>query len=113
MVEKDEDDHDYQMNKGRLAAIARLIRVGFLKRFESSFEAFKVSCHNLLLKNLKWLELYGEIPGYEGKLAEWLKKNETYVQQARQLNPNIENEDEDEDYLHDIRGEFERLVRRR
>lgn len=102
LVEKDEDDHDYQMNKGRLAAIARLIRVGFLKRFESSFESFKVSCHNLLLKNLKWLELYGEIPGYEGKLVDWLKKNETYVQQARQLNPNIENEDEDEDYLHDI-----------
>ena len=102
LVEKDEDDHDYQMNKGRLAAIARLIRVGFLKRFESSFEAFKVSCHNLLLKNLKWLELYGEIPGYEGKLADWLKKNETYVQQARQLNPNIENEDEEDDYLHDI-----------
>ena len=38
----------------------------------------------------------------EGKLADWLNNNETYVQQSRQLNPNIENEDEDEDYLHDI-----------
>ena len=102
VVEKDEEDHDFQMNKGRLAAIARLIRVGFLKRFESSFESFKISCHNLLLKNLKWLELYGEIPGYEGKLSEWLKVNETYVLQARQLNPDVDDEDESEDYLHDL-----------
>ena len=102
IVPKDEDDHDYQMNKGRLGAIARLIRVGFLKRFESSFESFRVSCHNLLLKNLKWLDMYGSIPGYEGKLEVWLEENSEYVSMARTLHPDIDDEDGDEDYLHDL-----------
>ena len=98
----EEEDEDFGMTKGRLAAIARLIRTGFLKRFESSFLAFKVSCHNLLLKNVKWLDLYGRIPGYEDALADWMISNEDHVKLARDLNPEIEEETDDEDYLHDL-----------
>ena len=99
-----EEYEDYDMVEGRLAGIVRLIRAGTLKRFESSFRAFEVSCHNLLLKNVAWLDNFGRIKGYENHLEKWLEKNGKHVKRARELNPNIDdNKDEDdEDYLHDM-----------
>lgn len=95
---------DYDMKEGRLAGIVRLIRAGILKRFESSYMAFKVSCHNILLKNLAWLDEFGRIEGYENRLDEWLKENRKYVRRAREINPLIEYNEDDElgDNLHDI-----------
>ena len=95
---------DYDMREGRLAGIVRLIRSGILKRFESSYMAFKVSCHNLLLKNIAWLDEFGRIEGYETRLDEWLEENGKYVNHAREINPLIEYDEDADfgDYLHDI-----------
>jgi len=95
---------DYDMKEGRLAGIVRLIRSGMLKRFESSYMAFKVSCHNLLLKNIAWLDEFGRIEGYETRLDEWMEENGKYVNHAREINPLIEYDEDADfgDYLQDI-----------
>jgi superfamily II DNA/RNA helicase len=48
--------------KGRQEQIVGLIRTSFLKRFESSAEAFKRSCHALLLKLLAFAEVHSDEP---------------------------------------------------
>ena len=97
------DFEDYDMKEGRLAGIVRLIRSGILKRFESSYMAFKVSCHNLLLKNVAWLDKYGRVKGFERQLDEWLDTNQNHIRHAMEINPLIENDDSEHgDYLHDI-----------
>jgi len=92
------------LQEGRLVGIVRLIRAGILKRFESSYMAFKVSCHNLLLKNVAWLHEFGRIKGYETRLDEWMEENGSYVQHAREINPLIDFDEDEEigDKLHDI-----------
>ena len=42
--------------EGRQRQVVSLIRTGFLKRFESSVEAFQMSCWRLLQKLLAWVE---------------------------------------------------------
>ena len=65
--------------------------------------AFKVSCHNLLLKNVAWLDKYGRVKGFERQLDEWLDTNQNHIRHAMEINPLIENDDSEHgDYLHDI-----------
>jgi len=58
--------------KGRQQQIVALIRTSFLKRFESSAEAFRLSCRKLLLKLLAWAEVHSETPE-ERRLLEQFK----------------------------------------
>ena len=99
---EDSDDHDFAMEKGRLQAITRLIRIGFLKRFESSFRAFVVSCHNLLLKNVAWLGHFATAVDEGARLDKWLEANAEHVRRARDLNSSIEDDEDAEDLLHDL-----------
>ena len=99
---KESEDNEFAMEKGRLQAIARLIRTNFLKRFESSFKAFQASCHNLMLKNLAWLKHYGSEGELEGRLSSWQEDNRMHIDRARELNPNYEELDEDQDPLGDL-----------
>jgi len=54
------DDPFPGATKGRQQQIVGLIRTSFLKRFESSAEAFRRSCHALLLKLLAFAETHSE-----------------------------------------------------
>ena len=47
--------------KGRQKQVVTLIRTNFLKRFESSVEAFRMSCWNLMKKLLTWVEAHAEL----------------------------------------------------
>ncbi len=51
------------INENRQKQVVALIRTNFLKRFESSAEAFKQSCWNLLYKLLAWVEVHAETSG--------------------------------------------------
>jgi len=44
------------LKQGRQKQVVSLIRIQFLKRFESSAHAFSMSCESLLLKLLAWIE---------------------------------------------------------
>src|SRR5271157_988237 len=46
---------EFAMKKGRQNQVVRLIRIQFLKRFESSAHAFEMSCNTLLQKLLAWI----------------------------------------------------------
>lgn len=63
------------LERGRLKQVVALIRTSFLKRFESSAEAFKQSCWRLLFKLLAWLEVHVETEHERASLDRWKRKH--------------------------------------
>lgn len=63
------------LERGRLKQVVALIRTSFLKRFESSAEAFRQSCWRLLHKLLAWLEIHCETDHEEAQLDRWKRKH--------------------------------------
>ena len=57
--------------QNRQKQVVALIRTNFLKRFESSAEAFKQSCWNLLYKLLAWVEVHAETKGEKSRIERW------------------------------------------
>lgn len=71
------------LEMGRQQQVVRLIRIGFLKRFESSVEAFRSSCWNLLVKLLAWVTAHASTDHERGLLDRWRRQHAdliTYVQ---------------------------------
>lgn len=58
-------------NENRQKQVVALIRTNFLKRFESSAEAFKQSCWNLMYKLLAWVQVHAETSGEKKRLERW------------------------------------------
>ncbi len=54
----DESDVETKISENRQKQVVALIRTNFLKRFESSAEAFRQSCWTLLKKLLAWVEVH-------------------------------------------------------
>ena len=63
------------LERGRLKQVVTLIRTSFLKRFESSAEAFRQSCWRLLYKLLAWMEVHVETPQEKARLERWKRAN--------------------------------------
>lgn len=59
------------LQQGRQKQVVSLIRTNFLKRFESSVEAFTMSCWNLLRKLLAWAEVHAETKSEQSQLERW------------------------------------------
>lgn len=81
---------------GRLKQVVALIRTNFLKRFESSADAFKQSCWRLLFKLLAWMEVNAETDHEKARLDRWKR------QHAKLLSHNPDKDlfsDEDEEDL--------------
>jgi superfamily II DNA/RNA helicase len=93
----DTEDVATALERGRLKQVVALIRTSFLKRFESSAEAFKQSCWRLLRKMLAWMEAHCETEHEKSQLNRWKRKH------AKLLNFNFQGdlfvEDEAEDDL--------------
>lgn len=64
---------DYESKRRR--QIVALIRTNFLKRFESSAEAFKLSCWRLLQKMVAWLDVNAESGNESAIVAGWKADN--------------------------------------
>lgn len=75
------------LEKGRRKQVVTLIRTQFLKRFESSVEAFTMSCWNLLRKLLAWTEVHAETSHEIGRLDRWKRAHGKVIgyMQAHQL----------------------------
>jgi hypothetical protein len=72
--------------EGRQKQVVGLIKIGFLKRFESSAFAFEQSCVNLLFKLLAFVTKHSTEKGEIKRLERWKAQNEkllTYVQIGR------------------------------
>ena len=74
-----------QFDVNRQKQVVRLIRILFLKRFESSIVAFESSCQTLLLKLLSFLRVNidPKSPVEVARLEKWEKQNEELLAHVR------------------------------
>jgi len=63
------------MQTGRQKQVVRLIRTSFLKRFESSVEAFTASCRTLMKKLIAFYEVHAEARRDKDRFEKWLIRN--------------------------------------
>jgi hypothetical protein len=80
LIEPSEED---DLAKGRRAQVVRLIRIGFLKRLESSTAAFELSCHRLMIKLLVFWKAHAETEGELADLAVWEDRHSHQVAQVK------------------------------
>lgn len=71
----DSEDVATALEIGRLKQVVALIRTNFLKRFESSADAFKQSCWRLLFKLLAWMEVNCATDHEKAQLDRWKRKH--------------------------------------
>ena len=83
------------LERGRRQQVVALIRTSFLKRFESSAEAFRQSCWRLLQKLLAWSEVHAETAHEKAALERWKRKNAKLLGYAPQLDLLSEDIEED------------------
>ena len=66
--------------EGRQKQVVSLIRLGFLKRFESSAQAFEMSCRTLLFKLLAWIQVHANTEAESKRLERWKRRNDTMIE---------------------------------
>ena len=87
------------VEENRQRQVVGLIRTGFLKRFESSFASFELSCERLSKKLLAFLEVHSETDAEKKRLERWKTQNAEIMGYAAQryLDLWTENGEESED----------------
>lgn len=83
------------LEKGRRKQVVALIRTSFLKRFESSAEAFRQSCWRLLYKILAWLEVHATTEHERDAVERWKRRNAKLLGYKPQLDL-LDDEEEDD-----------------
>lgn len=94
----DSEDVATALEIGRLKQVVALIRTNFLKRFESSADAFKQSCWRLLFKLLAWMEVNCETDHEKAQLDRWKRMHASLLS----YNPDrdlFDGEEADEDLV--------------
>jgi len=99
------------MEKGRRKQVVALIRTNFLKRFESSAEAFRLSCWRLLQKLLAWLDVHAETDHEREAVERWKRRNGKLIDYQPQLDFLDEAEGEEDLYPEELRDAVEYLSR--
>ncbi len=91
---------------GRQRGLVRLIRVQFLKRFESSITSFEQSCQNLLLKFLAFLKVNCQTDGEKAHLEKWRRRNADMLEHIEARRHEINEEDASEEQDEELGDEF-------
>lgn len=99
------------LEKGRRKQVVALIRTNFLKRFESSAEAFRLSCWRLLRKLLAWLDVNASSDHERDAVERWKRRNAKLIGYKPQLDLLDEAEEEEDLYPEELRDGVERLSR--
>ena len=99
------------MEKGRRTQVVALIRTNFLKRFESSAEAFRLSCWRLLYKLMAWLDVNAESEHEREAVERWKRRNGKLIGYKPQLDFLDEAEGEEDLYPGELRDAAEKLSR--
>jgi superfamily II DNA/RNA helicase len=101
---------------GRQQGLVRLIRVQFLKRFESSITAFEQSCQNLLLKFLAFLEVNSTSKRELERLEKWRTRNQELLShihtRRKELDDELDSEETEETLGDEFLDAFEALDRK-
>ena len=86
--------------ENRQKQVVALIRTNFLKRFESSVEAFKQSCWNLMYKLLAWVEVHAETKGEKSRLTRWKNQHADLIgHEVREQYELFDDEEPEEDVV--------------
>jgi superfamily II DNA or RNA helicase len=102
------------LKEGRQKEVVSLIRVQFLKRFESSARAFEASCETLLLKLLAWVTKHSQTDHEKKRLDRWMTRYGDLIGYVRESQRELSGEDDepDEDVITDeMLEEVEELKR--
>ncbi len=101
---------------GRQRGLVRLIRVQFLKRFESSITAFEQSCQNLLLKFIAFLEVNSVSKREKDRLEKWRTRNAELLShihtRRKELDEELGSEETEETLGDEFLDAFEALDRK-
>lgn len=92
------------LEEGRQREVVSLIRVQFLKRFESSTRAFEMSCETLLLRILSWVKKHSTTDHEKSVLDRWMRQHADligYVKDSQRELFGEEDEEADEDVVTD------------
>ncbi len=108
----DSEDVATALERGRLKQVVALIRTSFLKRFESSAEAFRQSCWRLMMKLLAWMEVHCESEHERAKLDRWKRKNAKLLDYTPQKDMFDEDEVEDDLVPPELLEAVEKLSRK-
>jgi hypothetical protein len=76
-------------DENRQKAVVALIRTSFLKRFESSVEAFRNSCDRLLVKLLAWTTVNSETSEEKAAIAGWRHTHVKLVEAVKGRHPDL------------------------
>ena len=111
-----DDESIDPLAEGRQKQVVSLIRTGFLKRFESSAEAFTQSCWNLMVKLLAWVQVHAETSTEKKVLDRWMHQHDELInfvpQKQTELFGGGTEEDADEDIVpEEMREAVEKLSR--
>jgi superfamily II DNA/RNA helicase len=89
------------LEEGRQKEIVSLIRIGFLKRFESSARAFELSCETLLEKLLAWVTKHSQTDHEKRRLDRWMTRFAELIGYVKTSQREFfgENEESDEDVV--------------
>ncbi len=85
--------------ENRQKAVVSLIRIQFLKRFESSARAFEFSCETLLLKLLAWATKHSTTAADQKRLDRWMAQNEEVLAKVHEDQHELSEEEPDEDIV--------------
>src|SRR6266850_69926 len=100
---KGPDETINPLEEGRQRQVVSLIRILFLKRFESSARAFELSCEALLLKLIAWTSKHSQTQAEIRRLERWKNQHADligYVQHhQRELFGGLAEEEEEEDII--------------
>ena len=103
--------------ENRQKQVVRLIRMNFLKRFESSVTAFERSCDRLLLKLLAWTTKNSTTDSEKRRLDNWRRRHASLISyvQDRQLSlfDEAEEDEAEEDLITDEMLEHAELLENR
>jgi len=81
----------------RQKQLVRLIRILFLKRFESSAHAFEMSCLDLLMRMLAFLSKNSKTAGEKGLLERWIAQHAELITQLKKKQAELRAEEPDEE----------------
>ncbi len=81
---KGPDSSIQPLEQGRQREVVSLIRIQFLKRFESSARSFEMSCQTLLLKLLAWAKKHSQTDAEKRRLERWVNQHSELVDYVRE-----------------------------
>ena len=91
-----EEDEEFAFTENRQKQLVRLIRIQFLKRFESSARAFEMSCETLLLKLLAWVTKHSQKDSEAKRLDRWKRQHTELIERVQQHQQEFSGQDADE-----------------